>query len=165
MINIRLAVHSLIQSRTVVPSYGGFNRGIESPVIALCHVRDAAVSVRGGDDVSVSLVNYTSSVVLDQVAAKIASTFYEALDVRTPFLIVFSEDSLGDVLRRPEFASAPASYVLGADAFKKDVEELDRSEVEALQLGVPIRVYAISSGSKHLEALVSVSSSRAKFNA
>lgn len=69
MINIRLAVHPLIQSRTTVPSYGGFNRGVESPVVALCHVRDAALSARGGNEVSVSLVNYTTSVVLDQVAA------------------------------------------------------------------------------------------------
>lgn len=164
MINIRLAVHPLIQSRTIVPSYGGFHRGVENPVVALCHVRDAALSARGGNEVSVSLVNYTTSVVLDQVAAKIAASFFETLDVRTSFLIVFSDDALSEVLRRPEFASLPASYILGADTFKKDIEELDRSEVEALQLGIPVRVYAVSSDSQHLEALVSVSPSRAKYS-
>lgn len=163
MINIRLAVHPLIQSRVVVPSYGGFSRGVDSPVVALCHVRDASVSVRGGDDVFVSLTNYTTSVVLDQVAAKIASSFFGTLDIRTPFLIVFSDESLSDVLRRPEFAGSPASYILNADTFKKDVEELDRAEVEALQLGVPVRVYAMSSGSQHLEALIATSPSRAKY--
>lgn len=163
MINIKLAVHPLIQSRTVVPSYGGFNRGVETPVVALCHVRDASVSVRGGDQVSVTLTNFTSSVVLDQVAARVAAKFFETLDVRTPFLVVFSEDSLADVMKRPEFSNLPATYVMSSDAFKRDVEEVDSSEVDALQLGVPLRVYALTSGSQHLEALASISTARAKY--
>lgn len=163
MINIKLAVHPLIQSRAVVPSYGGFNRGVETPVIALCHVRDAAVSVRGGDQVSVTLTNFTSSVVLDQVAAKIATKFFETLDIRTPFIIVFSEDSLADVLRRQEFSNLPAAYIMNSDAFKRDIEEVDSTEVDALQLGVPLRVYALASGSQHLEALTATSTARAKY--
>lgn len=164
MINIRLAVHPLIQSRTIVPSYGGFNRGIETPVVALCHVRDAAVGLRGGDGVSVTLTNYTSSVVLDQIAASVATKFFETLDVRTPFLIVFSDDPLSDVVERPEFAGSPTSYILNSSAFRNDLEEVSRTDVDALQLGTPVRVYAIANSHKYLEALVSVSTGRAKYS-
>lgn len=164
MINIRLAVHPLIQSRTVVPSYGGFNRGVETPVVALCHVRDATVGLRGGDGVSVTLTNYTSSVVLDQTAVNMATKFFETLDVRTPFLIVFSDEPLSDVMERPEFVGSPASYILNSSAFKSDLEEVSRTDVDALQLGIPVRIYAVANSHKYLEALVSVSTGRAKYS-
>lgn len=164
MINIRLAVHPLISSRTIVPSYGGFNRGVETPVVALCHVRDAVVGLRGGDGVSVTLTNYTSSVVLDQTAANVATKFFETLDIRTPFIVVFSDDPLSEVMERPEFTGSPASYILSSGAFKSDLEEVNRADVDALQLGLPLRVYAIANSHKYLEALVSLSTSRAKYS-
>lgn len=162
MINIRLAVHPLLQTREIVPSYGGFNRGVTSPVVALCTVRDAILSSRGNDTVSVSLTNYTTSLVLDQVAATVAAKFFEALDIRTSFLVVFGEDSLSDVVKRPEFAGTPAAYVLSSDAFTADVEEVSGSDVAAFNLGTPVRIYAIASSSKHVEALVASSAARAK---